>query len=268
MAKSDTILGRYDLSSQHQHSNKLMKPHDRNEVFAADARRDTVNRNVLSGKACSAITRWFPAIALSVLLHIIISVDFRVTPLEKTSRTPVKSITLVLKKPPAINKPLLTKKPVTAWRQLPKISKINIGAVSEHKKTSPVFDDAAKRNHGPAAKDRLTPKPESSARRPVYRDWHAMTKAFVQEKLAGDLSRKQQQQELWLKAPSIMHGAPPDHFDKQDKAAMLVETEHPEKQRLNISYRKSLGLGIKLGNLCSLGDTGDKAEKGPFRCHW
>ncbi|MDD2724300.1 MAG: hypothetical protein PHH59_09805 [Methylovulum sp.] len=214
---------------------------------------------------------WLFALTLSALFHILIfyliSVDLKFSPGKRYGRIPTQAITLFLVKRPMARKPLPDKEPARALNPVQGSSKVKSISGLAHKQTSAASDKLSKNHHIHAAKvpQKTT---DNMVVKPVYRDWRAMTEEYVQQKFAADVSRKQQQEALWLKTPSIMHGDPPDHFDKQNKAAMLIETGHQEKKRLNFNHQKSSGIRIPLGKSCSLGDVGHDQEKGLLECRW
>ncbi|MDD5034497.1 MAG: hypothetical protein PHE55_07030 [Methylococcaceae bacterium] len=91
---------------------------------------------------------------------------------------------------------------------------------------------------------------------PAPRDWHDIAKDVIRENIEKETLRDRQQEELGRKSPSVMYGKPKDYLDKQDKKAMLADTDIlKEKNILPKLHRKSPGIGMKVGKSCFLGFT-------------
>jgi hypothetical protein len=212
--------------------------------------------------AINTLEHWLPVLAISILFHLailfVIKPDLSTT--LKNGSTTNRPITVILQKKPAFQKPA----PDSTNKSKQSLIQAKTGYVK------PTLTSTNNKAAKPRiAKQKLDNKPvatpnqpkiianivnKNEAKRHLPSDWEATAKEAIRENIEKESLQNQHQGELWLKSPSDMYGKPRDHFDRQDKRAMLTDTHESNKKSLFPNKKqKFAGIGIKLGKSCFLG---------------
>jgi hypothetical protein len=207
--------------------------------------------------------QWIPALAASILFHLAIFFLINLSLLHKDEiqiRSITRPITVILLKKPTYQKPApdIEKESAQPSIQGKKASIKNAKPLQSLKNSKAVKPQSAKdqtpikpiatTNHTRIVAD-IIKKNETKTQLPG--DWANTAKEVIRETVEKETIVNQQQGELWLKSPSEMHGKPKDYFDRQDKKAMLADTNDSDRKSIFPSKKqKSEGQVIRLGKLC------------------
>lgn len=219
------------------------------------------------------LKRWILAISASVLLHLIIllGISFELPTGQRNPKIATKSIEVILLKTTLQTEPIIEQ--VKAAKQVP--IKTNERYLRNAQSTESLKKDTAKRLHSVQEKmitnersnqlNRLENKVDlvdkSLANHHPKQDWNNIAKEVIRDNFDKETLRNQRQGKLWLKSPSVMFGKPRDFFDKQDKRAMLADTNESNKKSIFPAKKpKNANQIIKIGKLCFSRPTVSKEE--------
>jgi len=238
------------------------------------------------------LKRWILVILLSVLLHLIIlfGVRFEFSTGQRNPGMATTSIEVVLLKTPLQTKPII--KRIKAATQMPvptnKRYLKNANTTSSSKKDTAILPRKIQEKNvnkltagGLPGQNKgignIVDKNEAGQR--PKPDWNNIAKEVIRENFDKETVRNQRQGELWLKSPSVIYGKQRDFFYKQDKRAMLADTDESKRKGIFPKKVKHSGIGLNFGKKCFLGfkavdehdlESGDSniGSSIPFSCNF